>query len=852
MLKTMNKRNLIWRISAALLVSLIALLLQAKASQYIHNAKFLFLYPVVFFISWLDFPAAVASIIFTTIVVFTHFYGMNTEQGTLIRIAVYFTSTLSIAWLISYTKKREQVFAQKMRETSQQLYSIVENMQDAFFVVDSNWVIAFVNRNHEKITRSKKFEHVGKKLWEAFPIHDYKKSVYWRELEGVMQTGVPAEFEAYFAPLKIWTEVHANKTDDGGVAVFYRDITQRKLQEEALASNEQRFRALADSMPQIVFVSNQFGKIIYLNKQWEEFTGLIEKDLFQFNLNKFIHPDDLSAVIGNWKMSIKRGIKFSIECRIKNVEGDYRWHLVRSVPITNEQKIIENWFGTSTDIHDLRSAREAVRIHEEKFETIANNIPPLAWMSDGDGWVSWYNLRWQDYTGLTQEELEGWNWQQVHHPDHVDRVVNGFKRHLISGKPWEEIYPIRGKDGIYRWFLSRAIPIKNGEGKIVRWFGTNTDIDEQVKIEAMLNESQLHFRQLANSIPHIIWTSKNDGSMDFYNDRFYEYTGLSENEEMLQSWKGLIHPEDFPQMVSKWSHSLKTGEPYHIEYRLKDRLGGYSWFLGLALPMRDQHGTIVKWFGSCTNIEDRKHLSDQLELRKQELESALVTRDEFLSIASHELKTPLTSLKLNCQLFRRSMDRGREEMLKPERVTGLCDQIEKQVGKLNRLVDDMLDISRIRTGNLTLRQQEFELNELINEVLGMLRDQFRTSGCPMPELECTDEPIYVTWDRVRIEQVLMNLLTNTIRYGNNKPVTLKLTQENGRIFLAVKDNGIGIAPENIDKIFYRFEKIKNPKEVAGLGLGLFITKQIVEAHGGRIWVESQLGKGSEFKIQMPC
>lgn len=305
-------------------------------------------------------------------------------------------------------------------------------------------------------------------------------------------------------------------------------------------------------------------------------------------------------------------------------------------------------------------------------------------------------------------------------------------------------------------------------------------------------------------------------------------------------------------MVKKWADSLISGAPYQIEYRLRHHSGEYRWFLGLALPIRDDQGAIVKWFGSCTDIEDRKQLSDQLEKQKKELEGALQTRDEFLSIASHELKTPLTSLKLYCQLFRKSLGLGREDYLTPEKMSSLSSHIDKQVGKLNRLVDDMLDISRIRSGKLTLRHQAFNLNELILEVVFMLKDQFKTSGCQEPLLECPDQIIAVNWDRVRMEQVLMNLLTNTIRYGNGKPVTLKLSKNDQSVHLQVKDQGIGISPENLDKIFYRFEKIKNAKEVAGLGLGLFITKQIVEAHGGRIWVESQLGVGSEFNIQLPC
>ncbi len=245
------------------------------------------------------------------------------------------------------------------------------------------------------------------------------------------------------------------------------------------------------------------------------------------------------------------------------------------------------------------------------------------------------------------------------------------------------------------------------------------------------------------------------------------------------------------------------------------------------------------------------YLLEVTEQRKveAELKKALVARDEFLSIASHELKTPLTSLRLWIQTLQ-YQSKDNPMHIEAEKVQNFLTRAERQTTKLNRLVDDMLDISRIRTGVLTVQKEEFDLQELILEMKARFDETFLKETGSTLRLEGSVS-IRGQWDKMRIEQVVSNLLTNALRYGNKKEVTLSLSRDSEGATFTVIDQGIGIANENLQRIFERFERIGSVNNVSGLGLGLFISKQIVLAHGGTISVDSEISKGSTFRVCLP-
>lgn len=267
-------------------------------------------------------------------------------------------------------------------------------------------------------------------------------------------------------------------------------------------------------------------------------------------------------------------------------------------------------------------------------------------------------------------------------------------------------------------------------------------------------------------------------------------------------------------------------------------------------------GNRIRMMGTGHDITDRKRIEDELLRAKMDLERVVAqrtgelkrmiqARDDFLSIASHELKTPLTTLRLQTQIRQRDLDLQDFEKFTPDRLRRMFNADERQIVRLGRLIDDMLDVSRIHNGKLKMEMEEFDLSELVKEVIDRLvfhRVEVHFEG---------DSGVKGLWDRQRIEQVLVNLVTNAAKYGGGSTITVRLKKQDEGIELRVEDRGFGIPREDHERIFDRFERAVSANEVSGLGLGLFIVRQIVEAHRGTVRVESELGQGSNFIVWLP-
>jgi PAS domain S-box-containing protein len=268
-------------------------------------------------------------------------------------------------------------------------------------------------------------------------------------------------------------------------------------------SIEAEFQFLADFIPQLVWITDPTGFHLYFNQRWIDYTGYTLADSVGPDMwNNLLHPDDRTRARQIWGHSLATGENYEIEYRFKSKNGDYRWFLGQASSRRDEKGTIITWFGTCTDIHDQKLAAEQLQQREQDFMTLANAIPQLAWMADATGYIFWYNERWYNYTGTTLEEMQGKGWQKVQDPAYVAGVTDRFTAAIEAGTPWQDLFPLRGHDGQYRWFLSRALPVRDENGQVVRWCGTNTDVTEERQLqEQLINshndlEAKITFRNL--------------------------------------------------------------------------------------------------------------------------------------------------------------------------------------------------------------------------------------------------------------------------------------------------------------------------------------------------------------------
>jgi PAS domain S-box-containing protein len=369
-------------------------------------------------------------------------------------------------------------------------------------------------------------------------------------------------------------------------------------------------------------------------------------------------------------------------------------------------------------------------------------------------------------------------------------------------------------------------PYREPDGRVSGVMVLCQDVTAQVKARQEAEATERRFQFMLNAIPQQVWTATADGLLNYVNDIVSHDFNEPREDIVGKGWQGFIHPDDLPGCLLAWQQALASGNEYLTEFRLRFASQEYVWHLARAVPLIE-NGEVTLWLGTNTNIEAQK-VNEQ-------------RKDEFLSIASHELKTPLTGIKAFNQLMRRSSD--------PVRTASFVEKSGENISRLEKLINDLLDVTKINAGKLSYDLQPFDFSQMLKDSVESMQ---LTSATHQISLE-QPEGIQITGDRMRLEQVVNNFLSNAIKYSpDGKRVIVKSAVSAEGLIVSVKDFGIGIQEQHIQRLFDRYYRIDNTAmRFEGLGLGLFISSEILKRHMGSFWIESEPDKGSTFFFRLP-
>ena len=625
-----------------------------------------------------------------------------------------------------------------------------------------------------------------------------------------------------------------------------------------------------------------------------------------------LHDADKAMVRTEFLHALAQQAGLNIECRIDLPGGALGWiGVVGRVDCAPDGGVL-GMTGVVQDISTRESAEDTLRESEEVLRALANSIPQLAWMAQADGAIVWFNKRWYEYTGTTPEQVVGWGWQLTHDPAVLPQMLQRWQESIRTGNPFEMEFPIRGADGQYRWFLTRVNAVRDRLGHVVRWFGTNTDVDQVKRVQQALRD-ELNVLELLNWTGSALASKRElrslvqvvtDAATGISGARFgaFFYHGKDRDGDLFTLYAlsgaaaGEFEQFDYPRATAVFGPSLRgEGVIRCADITTDSRYGLNAPYFGmsanhppvrsyLAVPVIARSGEVLGtlFFGhpeagifterterivggmaaqaavaiDNTRLyeaaqhaaEERKVLLESERSARAEAARTSQMKDEFLATLSHELRTPLSAILGWAQVLRR----GSRDQADLQR--GL-QTIERNARAQAQLIEDLLDMSRITSGKVLLDMQNVAPQVFIDAAIETVRPAADAKNI---RLEKHYDPALgiIAGDPARLQQVIWNLLSNAIKFTpRDGLVRINVAPREGQVAITVHDTGVGIAPDLKAHVFERFRQgdASTTRKHGGLGLGLSIVKHLVEQHGGTVRVDSDGQElGASFTIELPA
>jgi PAS domain S-box-containing protein len=752
---------------------------------------------------------------------------------------------------------------------------------------------------------------------------------------------------------------------------------------------EDKIRLIINTVPGLLWTARPDGWVDFLNQRWLDYTGMTLEQGLGWAWQPGYHPDDLGNVLNKWRAAVTEKKPLDVEARLRRFDGEYRWFMKRAFPLFDNAGRVLGWYGGNIDIHDLKQAEEKLRrtetyltegqrlsrtgswawsvktkenlfwskeqyrifgfdpdtesgqyvaarerIHaadlrafdesleqaikkqkdfvidfrivlpsgevkyvhnlghpvlnaagelieyigttvdvteqvkakaalEEAFSKIKKSeaslrliidtIPALAWSIEPDGSVEFVNRRWSNYTGLTIEQARGSGWMSVVHQEDIGWMSEQRRMAMASGKPFELESRMRRHDGQYRWFINRADPLLDEKGKIVKWYGTNTDIDDRKRAEEALRRSENYLAEAQRLTHSGSWVFNIlTGALVHSSEEHRRLFGFDPGKGIpsFDELVSRIHPEDRTFALREFDATIPSGKDFDAHFRIVLPDGAIRYVYGTGHPVFNQSGDVHEFIGMVMDVTERRRAEEALRQAQADLAhvSRLTTMGELTASIAHEVNQPLTAVVNNANASISLLPKDTPDL--EEVREALADIIDDA----NRASDVIARIRQLAK-RAPVEKSLLDMRDVVQDVLALARFELAARKVTINTDLSQDLPS-ISGDRVQLQQVLLNLVINGMDAMNQVEESKRVLTVCGRrekndgtfeARLSVSDSGVGFKPEEMDRLFEAFYTTK-PQ---GMGMGLAISHSIIEAHGGRLWAELNQGPGATFLFSLP-
>jgi len=745
---------------------------------------------------------------------------------------------LGIFWDVTERKRVQE----QLRKSSLYARSLIEASLDPLVTISREGKITDVNEATERVTGVSRERLIGSDFSNYFTDPESARRGYEQVFaQGAVQDYPLAIRSAAGKVTDVLYNASVFRNESGeveGVFAAARDVTERKRAEEEVLKASLYARSLIEaSLDPLVTISRE-GKITDVNEATEKVTGISRGHLIGSDFSDYFTQPEKARQ--GYRQVFAEGTVRDYPLAIRHNAGSITDVLYNATVFKNEVGEIEGVFAAARDITEKKRAQEAVAAEREKFNNILDVLPPYVVLLTPDYHVAFANHEFKKRFG----ESNGRRcFEFLFNRSEPCEVCETYK--VLQAKKALE-WKWTGPDG--RHYDIYDFPFTDTDGSTLI-LEMGIDVTERKLAEAALQESETNFRALSELVPQLVWACMPDGLNVYFNQRWVEYTGLTLEESYGRGWNTPFHPDDKQPAWDAWNHAVATGDTYRVESRLRATDGSYRWFLMRGVPLHDASGSIVKWFGTCTDIEDLKRaetelselnaeLDERVRRRTAELEAANKELEAFTYSVSHDLRAPLRHISGFSKILTEEYGPG----LAPEAQHHL-QRIQEGTFRMGLLVDDLLNLGRV--GRHEVRLQVTGLNSIVNEVVDELKlecegRQVEWKLASLPFVEC---------DPALMKQVFQNLLSNAVKFTRPRsPAVIEVGQkdEEGTAAVFIRDNGVGFNMKYADKLFGVFQRLHRAEDFEGTGVGLATVQRIVQKHGGRIWAEAELDKGATF------